>query len=269
MEPRSGSFRKWQAWIDFPTVLLLARHSAAAVAAVGSFWLVSRLLVWVLPSEARLRSALASAEGIAVVSVLSVLGVNALAVLAKATLGAYIRSRTRAEHNSPFGGWFGFPTLSGVARLAGAVLAALSSFQLISLLLVWSLPSSASRVVSAIHAIKSAVLLLIPYAYAFAFGFGMTKVDYPAPTDTKGRPPLAQRQGGAGWILSYGASLAGTIVTFELLQRATATNDSASKALIYVAAFLLGLEVLFMLAKRVWDSEIQVALSGVGSPNSG
>ncbi len=54
-------------------------------------------------------------------------------------------------------------------------------------------------------------------------------------------------------ILSYIAGFAGLVFVFALLHRGAATGDLLSKVLIYVAAFLLGLEVLFMASVRTID----------------
>jgi hypothetical protein len=53
-----------------------------------------------------------------------------------------------------------------------------------------------------------------------------------------------------GWTSGM-AGLLGFIVVFALIHRATVTADEVSKLLIFVAAFLLGFEVILMVAREV------------------
>jgi hypothetical protein len=55
---------------------------------------------------------------------------------------------------------------------------------------------------------------------------------------------------GPGW-LSWIAGFLGFIVVFALIHRALVTVDGVSKLLIFIAAFLLGFEVILMISREV------------------
>jgi hypothetical protein len=163
-----------------------------------------------------------------------------------------------------------------VARHALAALAASSSFGLIHRLIEWLLPPSDTRVLSAVSVVDRAVLASVVCVFGVSTLASLVVAARAAYFQRKRRPAIKiaqpkqpQELSGTSWILSYGAGLAGTIVTFALARKAAVMDDGVSKLLIYVAAFLLAIEVVFMFARRVWSSEMEVALSSAWSSNSG